>query len=156
MTQYNYVNAKLPNSQLNKLKSGIKDCPEVTLNLSSNVIGDSNNETNSLHKLLLTDRQDSSLHKTFGNNFSTSIKLSQTQLLKLVQSGRLLDKLIGPFLKVGLPLMKNILMLLGLTAAAATAAKNSWNRDTFRHITFASARLSTAKSTNNFKQRYMI
>ena len=51
MTQYNSVNVKLSNSQLNKLKSGIKNDTEVTLNILSNVIGDSNEETNFPYKL---------------------------------------------------------------------------------------------------------
>ena len=51
MTQYNTLNVKLSNSQLNKLKSGIKNITQVTLNLSSNVVGDSNDETNFSHKL---------------------------------------------------------------------------------------------------------
>ena len=54
MTQYNFLNVKLSNLQLNKLKSGIKNCPEVTLKLSSDVVCDSNDETNFPHKLLLT------------------------------------------------------------------------------------------------------
>ena len=57
MTQYNNLNVKLSNSQLNNLKSGMKNGTEVTLNLSSNMINDSNDETNFSHKLLLTDRQ---------------------------------------------------------------------------------------------------
>ena len=65
MTKYNTSNIKLSNSRLNKLKSGIKNGTEVTLNLSTNVIGDSNNETNFPHKLLLTDTQVSRLHKAF-------------------------------------------------------------------------------------------
>ena len=55
MTQYNTLNVKLPNSQLNKLKSGTEDCTEVTLNLSSNVTGNSNDETSFPNKLLLTN-----------------------------------------------------------------------------------------------------
>ena len=56
MTKYNTLNVQFPNSQLNKkLKSGIKNGTEVTLNLSSNVVGDSDDETNFPHKLLLTD-----------------------------------------------------------------------------------------------------
>ena len=55
MTQYNTLNVKLSNSQLNKLKSGIKNGPEVTLKLSSTVVGDSNEENNFPHKLLLTN-----------------------------------------------------------------------------------------------------
>ena len=54
MTQYNSLNVKLSNSQLNKLKSAIKNETEVVLRLSSNMIGD--NETNFPHKLLLTNR----------------------------------------------------------------------------------------------------
>ena len=52
MMQYNSLNAKLSNSQLNKLKSAIKNETEVVLRLSSNMIGD--NETNFPHQLLLT------------------------------------------------------------------------------------------------------
>ena len=55
MTQYNSLKVKLSNSQLNKLKSGIKNNNEVTLKLSSNVVGDSNHENNFLHKLFLTN-----------------------------------------------------------------------------------------------------
>ena len=54
MTQCNTLKVKLFHSQLNKLKSGIKNGTEVTLKLSSNVVGDSNDETNFPHKLLLT------------------------------------------------------------------------------------------------------
>ena len=57
MTQHNTLNVKLSNSQLNRLKLGIKNSSEVTSNLSSNVIGDSNYETKFPHKLLLTDKQ---------------------------------------------------------------------------------------------------
>ena len=53
MTQYNTLNIKLSNSQLNKLKSGITNDTQVTLNLSSNAVGESNDETNFHHKLLL-------------------------------------------------------------------------------------------------------
>ena len=129
MTQYNNVNVKLSDSQLNILKSGIKNDTEVTLNLSSNIIGDSNDETNFPHKLL-TYRDVSRFHKAFSNNSSANIKLSKTQLSKIVQSGGSLGKLLSPLMRVGLPLMKNgftpigrtVLIQLGLTAAAATDA----------------------------------
>ena len=55
MTQYNKINTKLSNSQLHKLKSEIKNETEAVLRLSPNMIGDSNDETNFLHELLLTD-----------------------------------------------------------------------------------------------------
>ena len=80
MTQYNSLSAKLSNSQLNKLKSGIKQGTEVTLHLSSNVIGDSNEETNFSYKLLLTDRQVLRICKAIANNTSANTKLSKTQL----------------------------------------------------------------------------
>ena len=84
MTQYDSVNFKLSNSQLKKLKSGIKNGTAVTLNLSSNKVVDSNDETNFSPKLLLIDRQVSGLRKTFANNSSANIKLSKTQLSKIV------------------------------------------------------------------------
>ena len=74
MTQYNTVNVKLSNSQLNKLKSGIKNNAEVTLKVSSNVTGDSNDENNFLHKFLLTNTQVSSLRKVFANSSPADIK----------------------------------------------------------------------------------
>ena len=61
MTQYNNLNLKLSNSRLNKLKLGIKNGTEVTLKISSNVVGDSNDENNFPHKLLLTNTQVSKL-----------------------------------------------------------------------------------------------
>ena len=79
MTQYNSVNVKPSNSQLNKLKSAIKNETEVVLRLSSNMIGD--NETNFPRKVLLTNRQVANLRKAFANYLSTDIKLSKTQLI---------------------------------------------------------------------------
>ena len=72
----------MSNSQLNKLKSGIKNDTKVTLKISSNVGGDSNDENNFPHKLLLTNTQVSKLRKAFANNSSANIKLSKTQLHK--------------------------------------------------------------------------
>ena len=101
MTQYNRLNVKLSNSQLNKLKSAIKNENEVVLRLSPNMIGDSNDEANFPHKLLLTDRQISSIREAFWNNSSADIKFSRTQLSKMIQSGGFLGKLLGPLLKAG-------------------------------------------------------
>ena len=67
MTQYNSLNVKLSNSQLNKLKSEIKNETDVILRLSSNMIGNSDDETNFPHKLLLTNRQVANLRKAFAN-----------------------------------------------------------------------------------------
>ena len=126
MTQYNTLNVKLSNSQLNKLKLGIKNRTEITLKISSNIIGDSNHKNNFLHKFLLTNTQVSKLRKAFANNSSANIKLSKTQLHKIGQSGGFLGRLLGPLLKTGLPLIgnvlkplaKSVLIPLGLTAAA--------------------------------------
>ena len=103
MTQYNALNVKLSNSQVNKLKLGIKNSSEVTLKISSNVVSDSYDENNFPHKLLLTNTQVLRHHKALANNSSANIKLSKTQLHKIL--GRLLRSL----LKAGLPLMKNLL-----------------------------------------------
>ena len=83
MNQYNTFNVKLSSSQLNKLKSAIKKGRQVTLNLSSNIIGDSNDENNFPHKLLLTNAQVLRLRKAFANSSSANIKLSKTQSLKI-------------------------------------------------------------------------
>ena len=127
MTQYNSLNVKLSNSQLNKFKPAIRNETEVVLRLSSNMIGD--NETDFPHKLLLTNRQVSNLRKAFENNSPADIKLSQTQLSKMIQPGGFLGRLLGPLLKTGLPLIKivikplakSVLIPLGLTAAAPAA-----------------------------------
>ena len=79
MTQYNSLNVNLSNSQLNKIKSPIKNETEVILRLSSNMIGDYNDETNFPHKLLLTDRQVLNNRKAFANHSSIDIKLYNEQ-----------------------------------------------------------------------------
>ena len=114
MTQYNTLNVKLSNSQLIKLKSAIENGTEVTLNLSSNLVGGSNDKTNFPHKLLLTNTQVSKLCKAFANNSSANIKLSKTQVHKIGQSGGFLGRLLGPLLKIGLPLIGNVLKPLVL------------------------------------------
>ena len=77
------MNVKLSNSQLNKLKFAIKNKNDVTLRLSSNMIGNSDNETNFPHKLLLTNRQVENHRKAFANHTSTDIKLSKAELTKM-------------------------------------------------------------------------
>ena len=116
MTQYNSLDVKLSNSQLNKLKSAIRNETEVVLRLSSDMIGNSDDETN--FQIFSSNRQ-----------VSTDIKFSKTQLSRMIQLGGFLGRLLGPLLKTGLPLMKsviqplakNVLIPLGLTAAAWTA-----------------------------------
>ena len=129
MTQYNSLNVKLSNSQLNKLKSLIKNETDVDLRISSSMVGNSNDNTNFPHELLLTNRQVANIRKAFASHSLTDIKLSKTQLLKMIQSGGFLGKHLGPLLKTGLPLIKSVikplarsvLIPLGLTAAASAA-----------------------------------
>ena len=132
MTQYNSLNIKLSNSQLNKLKSAIKNETDVVLRISSGMVGNSNDNTNFPHKLLLTDRQVANIRKAFANNLSTDVKFSKTQLLKMSQSGgflgNLLSKLAGPLMKVAIPLAKNVLASLGLTAAMSAIDESIKNR----------------------------
>ena len=128
MTQYNRLNVKLSNSQLNKLKAAIKNETEAVIRLSPNMIGDSNDQINFPHELLLTDRQVSSIRKAFSNNSSVDVKSSKIQFSKIIQPGGFLCRLLGPLLKTGLPLIrklikplaKSVLISLGLTAAAAS------------------------------------
>ena len=129
MTKYNSFNIKLSNSQLNKLKSAIKNETDVVLRLSSHMIGSSDDETNFPHKLLVTNTQVANLFKAFTNYLSTDIKFSKPQLSKMIQLGGFLGRLLGPLLKTGLPLMKSVIqplaksvpIPLGLTAAASAA-----------------------------------
>ena len=69
------------------------------------------------HELLLTTRQNTKLRNAINNNLATDIKLSKAQIKKLIQSGGFLGKLAGPLMKVAMPLAKNVLAPLGLTAA---------------------------------------
>ena len=134
MTHNNSLNVNLSNSRLNKLKSAIKNKTEIVLRLSSNMISDA--ETNFLHKLLLTNRQVANLRKAFVDKSSTDIKLSKNQISKLIQSRGFLGRLLCPLLKTGLPLIKkvikplvkSVLIPLGLTAAASVAAAGIHNK----------------------------
>ena len=93
------------------------------------MVGNSNDNINFHHKLLLTNRQVANIRKAFANHSSTDIKLSKTQLSKMIESGGFLGRLLGPLLKTGLPLIKSVikplgksvLIPLGLTAAASAA-----------------------------------
>ena len=117
--------------KLNKLKLAIKNETKVVLGLSSNMIGD--NENNFLHKLVLTNRHYQIFVKLlqiiYHHYLSPDIKLSRTQLSKMIQSRGFLSRLLGPLLKTGFPLKTNlikplakiVLIPLGLTAAASAA-----------------------------------
>ena len=117
MVEYTKVTVKLTNLQLNKLKKAVKSNEGATLR-----IGIKNFKKDELpHELLLTTRQNTKLHNAINNNLATDIKLIEVQIKKLIQSGaflsKLLSKLSGPLMKVAMPLAKNVLSPLGLTAA---------------------------------------
>ena len=95
------------------MKSATKNGIRVTLNLSSNIVNDPNDENTFLHKLLITNTQVLMLRKAFSNGSSANIKLSKTQLHKTGQSGGFLDSLLGPLLKTELLLIGNFLKPLG-------------------------------------------
>ena len=117
MVKYSKVNCKLTNVQLNKLKKAVKSNEGVTLRLGIRNF----NKDEHPHELLLTTRQNTKFKNALNNNSATDIKLSKTQIKKIIQSGgflgKLLIKLVGPLMKVALPLAKNVLAPLGLTTA---------------------------------------
>ena len=120
MTQYNSLNVKLSNSQLNRLKSAIKNETDVILRLTANMIGSSDDETNFPHKLLLTNRQVINLRKDFAYRTTTDIKLSKAQLTKMQKGGFL--RFLAPLLKSGLPLLKSVIKILGMLSLTAAAS----------------------------------
>ena len=95
MTKHNALNVKLSNSQLNKLKLGVEFGTQVTLKLSSNAVGDSNDEANFPHHLMLTHTQISSIRKTLANNSSANIKFSKIWLSKIVQLRGFICRFLG-------------------------------------------------------------
>ena len=119
MVQYSKVNVKLSDTQLQKLKTAVKDNTGATLQMNLKML----NRNDLPHELLLTERQKTKLRNAFNNNMSTDIKLSKAQITKIIQSGgflgSLLSKLAGPLMQVAVPLAKNILAPLRVTAAAS-------------------------------------
>ena len=105
MVEYSKVDCKLTNEGGVTLRLGIR----------------SFNKDERPHELLLTTRQNTKLRNAVNNNSATDIKLSKKQIKKIIQSGgflcKLLSKLAGPLMKVAMPLAKNVLAPLGLTAA---------------------------------------
>ena len=117
MVEYSTINCKLTNVQLNKFKKVVKSNEVTTLRLGIKNF----NKDELPHELLLTTRQNTKLRNAINNNLATDIKLRKAQIKKLIQSGgflgKLLSKLAGPLMKVAMPLAKNVLAPLGLTAA---------------------------------------
>ena len=131
MVEYSEVNCKLTNVQLNKLKKADKSNEGATFRLGIRNF----NKNERPHELLLTTRQNTKLRNALNNNSATDIKLSKTQIKKIIQSGRclgkLLNKLVGPLMKAALPSAKNVLAPLGLTAAMSAieyTKESSWFR----------------------------
>ena len=123
MFEYTKTNVKLSDSQIKKLKDAVKDNTGTTLRISLEMF----NVNNLPHELLLTTRQKTKIRNAFNNNMSTDLKLSKAQINEIIQSGGFLGRLLGPLLKTGLPLIKNVikplaksvLIPLGLTAAVS-------------------------------------
>ena len=125
MVEYSKVNCKLTNVQL---KKAVKSNDGATLRLGMKTF----NEDELPHELLLTTKQNTELRNAINNNLATDIKLSKVQIKKLIQSGgflgKLLSKLAGPLMKVAMPLAKNVLSPLGLTAAMSAIDVNIQNK----------------------------
>ena len=125
MVEYSKANVKLSDTQLKKLKSAVKDKTETTLRMSLKMF----NGNDLPHELLLTTRQKAKLRNSFNNSMSADLKLSKAQISKIIQNGGFLGRLLGPLLKTGLPLIKNVIKPLaksvlipfGLTATASAA-----------------------------------
>ena len=119
MVEYNKVNVKLSNKQLKKLKHAVKNNTGTTLRINFKIFDGHDLP----HELLLTTRQKTRLRNAFNNNTSVDIRLSKTQIFKIIQSGgflgSLLSKLAGLLMKIAVPLAKNVLVPLGITADAS-------------------------------------
>ena len=117
MVEYNNIDCKLTNVQVNKLKKAVKDGSELVLRLGIKNF----NKYDLPHELFLTTKQRTKLRNAINNNMSTDIKFSKAQLKKLIKSGgilgNLLSKIAGPLMKVAMPLAKNVLAPLDLAAA---------------------------------------
>ena len=134
MVEYSEINCKLTNVQLNKLKKAVKSNEGATLRLSNRNF----NKNETPHELLLTARQNNKLRNALNNNSAIDIKLNKTQIKKIIQSGgflgKLLSKLVGPLMKVAMPLAKNVLAPLGLTAAMSAIDGSMQKRHMVREL----------------------
>ena len=115
MVEYSEINCNLTHVQLNKLKKAVKSNEGTTLRLGIRNF----NKYEHPHELLLTTRQNTKLTNALNNNSATDIKLSKAQIKKIIQSRGFLGKLLSKLapMKVAMPLAKNVLAPLGLTAA---------------------------------------
>ena len=119
MVEYSKVNVKLSDSQIKKLKDAVKDNTGTTLRINLKMF----DKNDSPHELLLTTRQKTKLRNASNNKTSADLKLSKTQIVKMIKSGgflgSLLSKLAGLLMKIAIaiPFAKNVLAPLGITAA---------------------------------------
>ena len=107
MVEYNKVNVKLTDTQLEKLKTDVKNNTGTTLRMSLRMF-----DGNDLpHELLLTTWQKTKQRNAFNNNMRSDIKLSKVHISKIIQSGdflgSLLSKLAGLLMKVAASFAKN-------------------------------------------------
>ena len=131
MVEYSKVNVKLSHTQLEKLEPAAKNKTRATLRISLNMF----NRNDLPHELLLTTRQKTKLRNAFNNKMSSDLKLFRAPVSKTIQSGgflgSLLSKLAGPLMKVAIPLAKNVLASLGVTATASAIDAGIQEKDTW-------------------------
>ena len=102
MVEYNTINAKLSDSQLNKLKSAVKNKQGTTFRMSTRMF----NGNNLPHEVFLTTRQTTNLRNAIENNMATDIKLSKAQISKIIQSGGFLGQTSLSFIKNWIAIIK--------------------------------------------------
>ena len=107
MKQFNSVNEKLWDSQLERSKPATKNSTRVTFILSINMTG--NDEATFANKLSLLDGQFTNIRKHFENNSVINVKLSKRQVANIVQSFRFLDTLLEKLLEIRLSIAKTLL-----------------------------------------------
>ena len=118
MVEYSKVDVKLSDTQMKKLKNTVKNKTGKTLKINLKMF----NRNNLPLELLLTTRQKTKVRNAFNNNMSTDLNFSKAHISKIIQSGGFLgslSKLDGPLMKIAVPLAKNVLAALGITAAAS-------------------------------------
>ena len=105
MVEYNTINTKISVSQLNKLKSTVKNKQGTALRMSARNF----NGNNLPQELLLTIPQRTKLRNAIENNIATDMKLIKAKISKIIQSGGFFEKLLGPLLKTESPLLKSVI-----------------------------------------------
>ena len=125
MFKYSKVNVRLSDMQLKKLKTAVEDNTGTTLRINFKMF-----DGNDLpHELLLTTRQKTKPRNAFNNNVSADIKLSKTQIAKIIQSGgfleSLLSKLADPLMKIAVPLAKNVSSIRNNSSSISNRCRNS-------------------------------